>query len=70
MGSYCRFQNKQVRFHCDNIGVVQEMNSQKVNSPPVVRLLCHLFLKGLVLNEHFTAVPGVKNSIADSFFLA
>ncbi|XP_075715671.1 uncharacterized protein LOC142750558 [Rhinoderma darwinii] len=60
--------DRRVRFVCDNLGVVQAVNAQTANSPPVVRLLRHLVLRGLMLNAHFVAVhiPGVLNSVADS----
>lgn len=31
-----RLQNRRVRFRCDNLGVVQAINRQTANSPPVV----------------------------------
>lgn len=60
--------NQRVRFMCDNLGVVQVVNRQSANYPPVVRLLRHLVLKGLEFNAQFTAIhlPGVCNLIADS----
>lgn len=60
--------NKRVRFWCDNLGVVQAVNAQTANSPPVVSLLRYFVLKCLMLNSHCTAVhvPGVDNNIADS----
>lgn len=63
-----RLRNKRVRFCCDNMGVVQAINSQTASSPPVVRFLRVLVLNGLSLNAHFIAehIPGVKNSVADS----
>lgn len=45
-----RLRNKRVRFLCDNLGVVQTVNSQTANSAPVVSLLRHLVLKCLCLN--------------------
>lgn len=63
-----RFRNKKVRFMCDNLGVVQAVNSQTANSPPVVGLLRHFVLTCLVLNVYAVAehVPGSVNIIADS----
>lgn len=63
-----RLSNKRVRFMCDNLGVVQAVNRQTANSPPVVSLLRHFVLKCLLINSHCTAVhvPGVDNNIADS----
>ncbi|KAM3921505.1 uncharacterized protein RB166_010897 [Leptodactylus fuscus] len=63
-----RLRDRRVRFLCDNLGVVQAINSQSANSPPVVRLLRRLVLRGLELNAHFVAVhlPGTRNVIADS----
>lgn len=63
-----RFRNKRVRFFCDNLGVVQAVNSQTANSPPVVALLRHFVLSCLVLNVYAVAehVPGAVNVIADS----
>lgn len=63
-----RFQNRRVRFRSDNLGVVQAINRQSANSPPVVHLLRRLVLNALSLNAHFVAlqVPGVRNSIADA----
>lgn len=53
---------------CDNLGVVQAVNSQTANSPPVVGLLRHFVLQCLVLNVYAVAehVPGSVNIIADS----
>lgn len=63
-----RFRNRRVCFWCDNLGVVQAINSQTANSPPVILLLRRLVLRCLQLNAHLTArhVPGVANCLADS----
>lgn len=63
-----RLRHRRVKFFCDNLGVVQAVNSQTANSPPVVALLRHFVLKCLVLNIHAIAehVAGVDNGIADS----
>lgn len=63
-----RFLNKRICFMCDNMGVVQAVNRQTANSPPVIVLLRRLVLKCLMLNAHVTArhVPGVENCLADS----
>lgn len=57
--------NRKVRFMCDNLGVVQAVNGQSVNSHPVVCLLRQLVLRCLELNMHFSAVhvPSVCNGI-------
>ncbi|KAM3920353.1 uncharacterized protein RB166_014754 [Leptodactylus fuscus] len=47
-----RLRDRRVRFLCDNLGVVQAINSQSANSPPVVRLLRRLVLR-------VVQVPGV-----------
>lgn len=62
------FCNKRVRLHCDNLGVVQVINSLSGPSPPVIRLLQHLVLCCLQLNIFLYAVqlPGVKNTLADT----
>lgn len=62
------FRNKRVRFHCDNLGVVQAINSISASSPLVVRFLRHLVLQCLCLNCYVCAVhvPGVKNNVADA----
>lgn len=63
-----RLKGKRVRWLCDNLGVVQAVNRQTANSPPVVLLLRQFVLKCLLLNSHCTAVhvPGVDNNIADA----
>lgn len=63
-----RLRDRRIRFYCDNLGVVQAVNSQTAGSPPVVTLLRHFVLRCLLLNSHCTAVhvPGVSNCIADS----
>lgn len=62
------FQNKKVRFHCDNLGVVTAINNLSASSLPVVRLLRHLVLLCLRLNAFVYAVhiPGVSKRIADA----
>lgn len=62
------FRNRRVRFHCDNLGVVQAINNNSASSPPVVRLLRHLVLTCLRINCFVSAVhvPGVDNSVADA----
>lgn len=64
-----QLRNRKVTFTCDNLGVVQVVNSQSVNFCPTVRLLRHLVFKGLELNAQLTTVlvPVVCNSIADFF---
>lgn len=52
-----------MRFLCDNLEVVQVVNSQTANSCPLVRLLWHLMMKRLELNAQFTVG---RNSIVDS----
>lgn len=44
------FMNKSMRFHCDNLGVVQGINKVSASSPPVVRFLRRLVLQCLCLN--------------------
>ncbi|XP_044128316.1 uncharacterized protein LOC122921997 isoform X1 [Bufo gargarizans] len=63
-----RFANRKVRFNCDNLGVVQAINSLSASSPPVVRLLQFLVLQCLSINVWVVArhVAGVTNSVADS----
>lgn len=53
---------------CDNLGVVQAVNSKSAKSCPVVSLLQQLVLWALELNAQFVVVhvPGVSNSTADS----
>lgn len=51
-----RLQNKRVWLLCDNLGVVQAVNRQTANSPPVVSLLRQFVLKCLMLNSHCTVV--------------
>ncbi|KAM4045389.1 uncharacterized protein ACNLHF_009217 [Anomaloglossus baeobatrachus] len=65
---YNIFQNRKVRFHCDNLGVVEVINKQSASSLPVVTLLRHLVLRCLKSNCQITAVhvPGVCNSVADA----
>ena len=62
------FWNRRVRFHCDNLGVVQAITSLAASSLPVVRLLRALVLKFLELNMFICAVhiPGVENEVADA----
>ena len=62
------FRDKKVRFHCDNLGVVQAINRVSASSPPVVRLLQHLVLRCLQRNVfiHAVHIPGVENVIADA----
>ncbi|XP_066431505.1 uncharacterized protein [Eleutherodactylus coqui] len=62
------FRDRKVRFHCDNMGVVQVINNLSASSPPVVNLLRQLVLEALSLNMWVVAVhvPGVENSIADA----
>lgn len=57
-----------MRFHGDNLGVVQVINRITASSPPVIRLLQHLVLRCLQLNVFIHAVhlPGVENVIADA----
>lgn len=61
------FRNKRVKSNCDNLGVVQAINSITSSSPPVIRLLRHLVLRCLQLNSFLYAVhvPGVTNTVAD-----
>lgn len=63
-----RLRNRAVYFNCDNMGVVQAVNQQSANSPPVLRLLRHLVLRGLYQNSWFVAkhIPGVSNSVVDA----
>lgn len=62
------FSNKRVRFHCDNLGVVQAINKLSASSPPVVSFLRRLVLRCLELNCFICAVhlPGVDNTVADA----
>ncbi|KAM3936164.1 uncharacterized protein RB166_003282 [Leptodactylus fuscus] len=62
------FWNNRVRFHCDNLGVVQALNRLSASSPPVVRVLQRLVLECLRLNACVVAVhvPGVQNDVADA----
>ncbi|KAM8945815.1 uncharacterized protein RCH25_049154 [Pelodytes ibericus] len=62
------FENKKVRFWCDNLGVVQAINNGSASSPPVIRLLKELVLICLQRNLLVQAVhvPGIKNDVADS----
>ncbi|KAM3929167.1 uncharacterized protein RB166_006956 [Leptodactylus fuscus] len=62
------FRNKRIRFHCDNLGVVQAINGLSASSPPVIRVLQRLVLECLSLNACIVAVhvPGVHNDIADA----
>lgn len=62
------FRDLKVRFHGDNMGVVQVINRITASSPPVIRLLQHLVLRCLQLNVFIHAVhlPGVENVIADA----
>lgn len=62
------FRDLKVRFHGDNMGVVQVINRITASSPPVIRLLQHLVLRFLQLNVFIHAVhlPGVENVIADA----
>ncbi|KAM3916024.1 uncharacterized protein RB166_015396 [Leptodactylus fuscus] len=62
------FRNKRIRFHCDNMGVVQAINGFSASSPPVVRVLQRLVLECLKLNACVLAVhvPGVCNDVADA----
>lgn len=62
------FRDLKVRFHGDNMGVVQVINRVTASSPPVIRLLQHLVLRCLQLNVFIHAVhlPGVENVIADA----
>ncbi|KAM3909894.1 uncharacterized protein RB166_021519 [Leptodactylus fuscus] len=64
------FRNNRVRFHCDNLGVVQALNRLSASSPPVVRVLQRLVLECLRLNACVVAVhvPGVPTvgAIQDS----
>lgn len=57
-----------MRFHGDNLGVVQVSNRSTALSPSVNRLLQHLVLRCLQLNVFIHAVhlPGVENVIADA----
>ncbi|XP_040294444.1 uncharacterized protein LOC121005739 [Bufo bufo] len=63
-----KFRHKKVRFHCDNLGVVQAINSVTASSPPVICLLQQLVLRCLSLNAWVFAVhvPGSSNCIADA----
>lgn len=62
------FRDMKVRFHGDNLGVVQVINKVSALSPPVVWLLRHLVLRCLEINVFVYAVhlPGVENVIADA----
>ena len=62
------FRDRKVRFHGDNMGVVQVINRVTASSPPVIRLLRHLVLRCLQLNIFVYAVnlPGVENVVADA----
>ena len=62
------FRDRKVRFHGDNLGVVQVINRVSASSPPVVRVLQHLVLRCLQLNifVHAVHLPGVENVIADA----
>ncbi|XP_040211442.1 uncharacterized protein LOC120942272 [Rana temporaria] len=62
------FRDRKVRFHGDNLGVVQVINRVTASSPPVIRLLRHLVLRCLQLNVFVYAVhlPGVENVVADA----
>lgn len=44
-----KFRNKHVRFHYDNLGVVQTINSIGTSFPAVVRWLSHLFLTSILI---------------------
>ncbi|XP_072254199.1 uncharacterized protein [Pyxicephalus adspersus] len=63
-----QLQNRKVRFHCDNMGVVEVINNNSASSPQVICLLQHLVLVCLRLNVFVRAVhvPGCENVIADS----
>lgn len=56
-----------MKLFCDNMGVVQAVNSQTANSPRGLHCCDILFLKCLVLNVHAIAerVAGVDNGMAD-----
>lgn len=60
--------NKKVRLHCDNLGVVQVLNSPSGSSPPVIRLLQYLVSCCLWQNIFLYAVhiPAVENTVADA----
>lgn len=60
------FTNRRFRFHCDDLGVVQAINSLSASSLPVVRLLRHLVLICLRLNICVSAVHihAVENEVA------
>lgn len=62
------FRSQRVRFHCDNLAVVQVINSLSAFSLPVVRLLHYLVLLCLQLNIFVCAVRilGIKNVVADA----
>ena len=60
--------SKRIKFHCDNLGVVEVINSRKSKVPRVMELVRALTLCTLKHNFYFQAVhvPGKLNTIADS----
>ncbi|XP_053140582.1 uncharacterized protein LOC128340004 [Hemicordylus capensis] len=62
------FKDSVVRFWCDNLAVVQIINSQTSKSQRVMGLVRALVLTCLRHNTLFTAqhVPGVQNEVADA----
>lgn len=62
-----KIRDRQICFHCDNMGVVEIVSSLSASSLPLVHLLSHLILRCLSLNcfVQTVYVPGVLNSIAN-----
>lgn len=62
------FQDKEVCFHCDNIGVVADINQLTASSVMVVKLPQHLVLECLSFNAWVMAwhMLGVSNDTADT----
>ena len=60
--------SKRIKFYCDNLGVVEVINSRKSKIPRVMDLVRDLTLCTLRHNFFFRAVnvPGKNNNIADS----
>ena len=60
--------SRRIKFHCDNLGVVEVINSRRSKVPRVMDLVRDLTLCTLRHNFYFQAVhvPGKHNNIADS----
>ena len=60
--------SRRIKFHCDNLGVVEVINSRRSKVPRVMDLVRDLTLCTLGHNFYFQAVhiPGQHNNIADS----